>query len=426
MKKLIFSFAFLFSFFVFSTSNPTLLRDTFIKINLNEIKRIQDLHEGNEVLSLEMVTKQAIVLKLVKIKKIEKIITKELVKITTNIGALIVGVDTKFYNPESNEWIVAKNLTTKDKLFNLIQGCLSIEQIDLLNLDEPTELYEILIEAPHVYFIQDSNGNLILVHNNLGNAVNLALEYIVAGGENSNAIARAVPWVAPVLAPIILAAGAANALKGKMEANTSKNKNDEINKKRNNVQFDDETLIDLNSTYDKDFVNKIPWGKNISESQKKVCVWGAFCELLKGQVIILNNSDTQTSPDDSEKINAISIKSDSSSVPPNDPKDPKNKKDKDEDKKNDDREQKTIKTNINELEGNKINHIKQPKHCWNKLVKDENWRKIKNIIEEVMNTGTERPRGVAKVKTKIINDEVVEVTYQFIDGINKISNAWVK
>ena len=78
---------------------------------------------------------------------------------------------------------------------------------------------------------------------------------------------------------------------------------------------------------------------------------------------------------------------------------------------------------IDQVDANKIKHIKQSKHNWKKLVPGENFDEIKKIIKDVMKTGTERARGIAKAKTKTINGETVEVTYQIVDGVNRISNA---
>jgi hypothetical protein len=103
-----------------------------------------------------------------------------------------------------------------------------------------------------------------------------------------------------------------------------------------------------------------------------------------------------------------------------DPKEPKDKED----------AHKNVKTNLAGLNENKIHHIlegsKGCNHKWEKLVPDKSWNNISKIIENVMETGSEKPYGSAKLRFKIIKGEIVEVTYVVIDGVMKISDAWVK
>jgi hypothetical protein len=66
-------------------------------------------------------------------------------------------------------------------------------------------------------------------------------------------------------------------------------------------------------------------------------------------------------------------------------------------------------------------------HKWEKLVPTKDLKEIKKIIEEVMETGKTEPykkEGTSKIKE--INGVTVEVTYTFVEGINKIGNAWVR
>jgi len=85
---------------------------------------------------------------------------------------------------------------------------------------------------------------------------------------------------------------------------------------------------------------------------------------------------------------------------------------------------------LDSLNANKIKHIiegsKNSNHKWGKLVPDKNWNDIKKIIAEVMGTGSDKSYGSAQVRVKTIRGEVVEVTHVEINGVKKISNAWIK
>ena len=89
---------------------------------------------------------------------------------------------------------------------------------------------------------------------------------------------------------------------------------------------------------------------------------------------------------------------------------------------------------LKELDGlnsNKISHIiegsKSSNHKWEKLIPDKNWNDIKNIISEVMETGGDVVYKNGTSKVKLINGELVQVTYKKLpNGTIKIGDAWVK
>ena len=93
----------------------------------------------------------------------------------------------------------------------------------------------------------------------------------------------------------------------------------------------------------------------------------------------------------------------------------------------------SIKSNVNDLNANKKNHILQDKHNWNKLVPNpkgpHNWGKIATIISTVLANGTQQKYGNENdvfIKACDIGGKIVEVTYKIIDGVAHISDAWVK
>lgn len=87
--------------------------------------------------------------------------------------------------------------------------------------------------------------------------------------------------------------------------------------------------------------------------------------------------------------------------------------------------------NLDNLNQNKQDHIKAPKHNWSNLVPDpnNNWDKIKDIIRIVLATGIHRSNNnsdsVYRASTNI-SGYIIEVTYTVENGIRRISNAWIK
>ena len=80
---------------------------------------------------------------------------------------------------------------------------------------------------------------------------------------------------------------------------------------------------------------------------------------------------------------------------------------------------------------NKKHHILQDKHKWTELVPDpkNNWGKVVEIITTVMTAGVSRPDNRTSdvfIKAANVCNRIVEVQYRLINGIETISNAWVK
>jgi len=72
-------------------------------------------------------------------------------------------------------------------------------------------------------------------------------------------------------------------------------------------------------------------------------------------------------------------------------------------------------------------HILHSKHNWNRLVPDpkNNFDKVVAIITYVLTYGKEEPYKSVSQRTMEICGEIVTVTYKIVDGIIKISDAWV-
>ena len=82
---------------------------------------------------------------------------------------------------------------------------------------------------------------------------------------------------------------------------------------------------------------------------------------------------------------------------------------------------------VDKLNPNKVHHIMQGKHDWEKVVNPPTWENIKPLVAKVMENGTEEISGKAFKKSLSIDGKIIEVTYQKLsDGKIAISDAWVK
>lgn len=81
---------------------------------------------------------------------------------------------------------------------------------------------------------------------------------------------------------------------------------------------------------------------------------------------------------------------------------------------------------VSKLDKNKINHIMQSKHNWNKVTKNGKWDEVSQVISHVMRYGTESSYKSVKKKTLKMNNHTVVVTFKRVNGEIKISNEWVE
>lgn len=82
---------------------------------------------------------------------------------------------------------------------------------------------------------------------------------------------------------------------------------------------------------------------------------------------------------------------------------------------------------VDKLNPNKVHHIMQGHHEWEKVINPPTWENVKPLVAEVMEKGTEEVSGKAFKKSLTINGNIVEVTYQKLsNGKIAISDAWVK
>ena len=87
---------------------------------------------------------------------------------------------------------------------------------------------------------------------------------------------------------------------------------------------------------------------------------------------------------------------------------------------------------ISNVSSKSIDHIMDAKHAWDKVVSTTNWNNVQGVIQNVMQKGTSTiinttsNGGTVYEAIKTINSQTVVVRYAIIDGVIKISDAWVK
>lgn len=88
------------------------------------------------------------------------------------------------------------------------------------------------------------------------------------------------------------------------------------------------------------------------------------------------------------------------------------------------------KNDLDQLSDNKIKHVIEgsvgSNHKWEKLVPDKNWGAIREVIKDVLQGGIQSNYKGGPAMQKEIAGHVVEVAYRVVDGIKRISGAWVK
>ena len=88
---------------------------------------------------------------------------------------------------------------------------------------------------------------------------------------------------------------------------------------------------------------------------------------------------------------------------------------------------KSISKALSSISQNTIYHIMQSKHAWSQVLKRATWNNIKDLINATMKKGATtliNKQGNAIIYEAVRNNIVVR--YAVIDGIIKISDAWVK
>jgi len=88
---------------------------------------------------------------------------------------------------------------------------------------------------------------------------------------------------------------------------------------------------------------------------------------------------------------------------------------------------KSISKAISSVSRNTMHHIMQSKHAWGRVLRNASWNNVKGLINTTMQKGATtliNKQGKALIYEAIRNNVVVR--YAVIDGVIKISDAWVK
>ena len=88
---------------------------------------------------------------------------------------------------------------------------------------------------------------------------------------------------------------------------------------------------------------------------------------------------------------------------------------------------KSISKAISSVSRNTMHHIMQSKHAWGRVLRNVSWNNVKGLINTTMQKGATTlldKQGKALVYEAVRNNVVVR--YAVIDGVIKISDAWVK
>ena len=88
---------------------------------------------------------------------------------------------------------------------------------------------------------------------------------------------------------------------------------------------------------------------------------------------------------------------------------------------------KSVSKALSSVSRNTMHHIMQSKHAWGRVLRNATWNNVKSLINTTMKKGATtliNKQGRALIYEAVRNNVVVR--YAVIDGVIKISDAWVK
>ncbi len=195
MKKKFFYLAIILS--LLSNLNASLLPDSLVLADYNEIKSVEKLEIGDQLITIDDNKSYDVLLNKTFVTGIklslpcnEKIVSINIESEDGICGNLKVGGDQKFYNlggiaklkhkllknvkAEKRDflelmlrvvWISAKDLKVGMELLGINATKLTVTNVEFIEPDEDAFLYDISIGHPHTFFLADSSGNVLLTHN---------------------------------------------------------------------------------------------------------------------------------------------------------------------------------------------------------------------------------------------------------------------
>ncbi len=168
MLKRYFKFILLLLLFFVPKNIFGLMADTIVLTSdcsdYPDIKKVKDLEKGDGLLIYNFYENR-IEVDASLVKKIKKKRTKKLVRIDTNVGFLKVGLEQKIYNREVLRFVEAKDLKIGDRLYSPGLDEFYVTDVYIYEIPEPVDIYDISIDGANIFFILNSRGDPILVHN---------------------------------------------------------------------------------------------------------------------------------------------------------------------------------------------------------------------------------------------------------------------
>ena len=125
-------------------------------------KAIETVQVGDTIPCVDHITGEATEKKVISttVNKVNRLIELDI------DGEIIQCTETHPFQVKDKGWIDACNLNPKDIVYTKDWGTATVQSVDLLELDEPVEVFNFEVEDYHTYFISELN---VLVHNTCPN-----------------------------------------------------------------------------------------------------------------------------------------------------------------------------------------------------------------------------------------------------------------
>ncbi len=147
---------------LFLAINPlqsAVLKGTVIA-TVDGLVRVEDLCVGSQVIGFDFATRTT---KQVSVVALNKRTTKSVVLIATDHDVIVAAADQQLYDPVSNNWVTASNLTSDNYLMGSKVTHIKCRFVTVCNADEEIfTVYDISMAEPHNFFATEAQ---VLTHN---------------------------------------------------------------------------------------------------------------------------------------------------------------------------------------------------------------------------------------------------------------------